>query len=226
VERRARHPVLPPRIFRRHVFTAAIACGFAYQFGSFGLQFMLAIYLQQQWRLDTARAGLLFLPFSLCSVLGVLVLNRGLIHRGPRWLLCTGGVIALVGALTALGVSGTSASWPVFVVGTALVGLGSGMFGPSINAVALQSIATDQSGLASGVLNAARQVGMAVGVGLLGGFIGLANPVLGMRMGVGLVAVCFLAIVVLAARFVRHPAPIASRLTVNSPTSGNSPHET
>jgi EmrB/QacA subfamily drug resistance transporter len=203
VERRSRHPVLPAEIFRHRGYTAAVLCGMAYQFGSFGLQFMLAIYLQEQWHLDTARTGVLFLPFSVCSVLGVLVLNRGLISRGPRWLLCTGGVIALAGALVLLGVSGTEAGWPVLAVGTALVGLGSGMFAPSINAVAMQSLPEGQSGLASGVLNAARQVGMAVGVAVLGGFIGLADPVLGVRIGVGCVAGCFLAVVVLAARYVR-----------------------
>jgi EmrB/QacA subfamily drug resistance transporter len=203
VERRSRAPVLPPEMFAHRAYTAAVGCGMAYQFGSFGLQFMLAIYLQEQWGLDTARTGLLFLPFSVCSVLGVLVLNRGLISRGPKWLLCTGGVIALAGALVLLGVTGTSASWPVFAVGTALVGLGSGMFAPSINAVAMQSLPPGRSGLASGVLNAARQVGMAVGVAILGGFIGLAHPVLGMHVGIACVALCFLAVVVLAARFVR-----------------------
>ena len=140
VERRSRHPVLPAEIFRQRGYTAAVLCGMAYQFGSFGLQFMLAIYLQEQWHLDTARTGVLFLPFSVCSVLGVLVLNRGLISRGPRWLLCTGGVIALAGAVVLLGLSGSDGGWPVFVVGTALVGLGSGMFAPSINAVAMQSL--------------------------------------------------------------------------------------
>lgn len=201
VERHSRHPLLPPAIFRRHVFTASIISGLAYQFGSFGMQFMLAIYLQDQWRVSTGRAGVLFLPFSVCSVLGVLVLNRGLIHRGPRWLLTTGGMIALLGALVLLWVSGSQASWPVFAVGTALVGAGSGMFAPSINAVALQSIGPGYSGLASGVLNTARQIGMAIGVGVLGAFVGFADPVAGMRVGVALVALCFLTILVLGLRY-------------------------
>ncbi len=213
VERRSRHPVLPPDIFRHRAYTAAVGCGMAYQFGSFGLQFMLAIYLQEQWQIDTARTGVLFLPFSVCSVVGVLVLNRGLISRGPKWLLCTGGVIAVLGAVVLLGVSGTESSWPLFAVGTALVGLGSGMFAPSINAVAMQSLDPGRSALASSVLNAARQVGMAVGVAMLGGFIGLADPVLGMRIGVGCVAVCFLAVVVLAARYVRARGQPAGSVT-------------
>lgn len=202
VERRAANPLLPTEIFRRHTFTAAVVSGLAYQFGSFGMQFMLAIYVQERWHLDTARAGALFLPFSLCSLVGVLVLNRGLIHRGARWLLSVGGAIAVLGAVLVLWVSGSEATWPVFVAGTALVGIGSGMFGPSLNATAMGSVDAHYAGLGSGVLNTSRQIGMAIGVGLLGGFISFTDPVLGMRIGMTLVALCFLAIVALALRYV------------------------
>jgi EmrB/QacA subfamily drug resistance transporter len=202
MQRRSKNPLLPPDIFRRHTFTAAVVSGSAYQFGSFGMQFMLAIYVQDQWHLDTARAGVLFLPFSLCSLVGVLALNRGLIHRGPRWLLSVGGAIAVVGAVLLLWVSSADTSWPVFVAGTALVGIGSGMFAPSINAVAMGSVDATYAGLGSGVLNTSRQIGMAIGVGLLGGFISFADPVLGMRIGMTLVALCFLAILLLALRYV------------------------
>lgn len=202
VERRVRHPVLPPVMFRRHTFTAAVVCAMAYQFGSFGMQFMLALYVQDQWHADAARAGVLFLPFSVCSLLGVLVLNRGLIRRGARWLLVTGAVLALLGAFVVLGMPEGWNGWPEFVAGTALVGLGSGMFAPSINAVALGTVDASYAGLSSGVVNTSRQIGMAIGVGLLGGFLALADPTLGMRAGMGLVALCFLAILVLALRYV------------------------
>lgn len=205
VERRVRHPVLPPDMFHRHAFTAAVLSGTAYQFGSFGMQFMLAIYVQDEWHADTARAGVLFLPFSVCSLLGVLVLNRGLIRRGSRWLLCVGAVIALAGAFVVLGMPAGWSGWPVFVAGTALIGLGSGMFAPSINAVAMGSVDATYAGLASGVLNTSRQIGMAVGVGLLGGFISRSDPTVGVRVGMGFVALCFLAILVLALRYVSGP---------------------
>jgi EmrB/QacA subfamily drug resistance transporter len=202
VERRSSHPVLPPAIFRRKEFTASIVCGQAYQIGSFGMQFMLAIFVQEQWHVDTARTGVLFLPFSIGSVVGVLALNRGLLRLGPRRLLSVGSVMAFAGAVVMLGVSGHEPSWPVFAVGTALIGLGSGMFAPSINAVTMQSIEPEYSGLASGVLNTARQIGMAVGVAVLGAFIAMSDPVLGLRIGMGLVGLCFLTVLVLGLRFV------------------------
>lgn len=201
IETRSSHPMVPMAIFRRHAFTASITNGFAFQFGGYGMQFMLAIYVQEHWHISAARAGLLFLPFSVSWVFGTIVLNRRLIHRGPRWLLWTGATASLLGALIGLGVS-TESTWPLFAIGTALVGLGCGVFSPSLNAAAMLSVDPDYAGLGSGVLNTARQIGMAVGVALLGAFIARPDAVLGLRVNMAIVALCFLAIVVLSVRYV------------------------
>jgi EmrB/QacA subfamily drug resistance transporter len=201
IERLSSHPMVPMAMFRRRAFTASITNGFAFQFGGYGMQFMLAIYLQDHWHISAARTGLLFLPFSSCWMFGTGVLNRRLIHRGPRWLLWTGAGTALAGALLVMGVS-DQRTWPLFAVGTALVGLGCGVFAPSLNAAAMMSVDSAYSGLGSGVLNTARQVGMAVGVALLGAFVALPDAVLGMRISMGLVALCFLTVLLLSVRYV------------------------
>jgi EmrB/QacA subfamily drug resistance transporter len=201
IEQRSTQPMLPMAVFRRSAFTASVTNGFAFQFGGYGMQFMLAIYLQQHWHISAARTGLLFLPFGISWVFGTIVVNRRLVHRGPRWLLWTGALSALIGSLLVLPVTDRS-SWLLFAVGTALVGLGCGVFSPSLNAAAMLSIDPDYAGLGSGVLNTARQVGMAIGVALLGSFIAMNNSILGLRIGMSLVAICFLAIIVLSIRYV------------------------
>lgn len=201
IEHRSSHPMIPTAMFRRAAFTASVTNGFAFQFGGYGMQFMLAIFIQEHWHLDAARTGALFLPFAVSWVFGTIVLNRRLIHRGPRWLLWTGATASLVGALLTLGVSGRE-TWPLLEIGTALVGLGCGVFSPSLNAAAMLSVDPAYAGLGSGVLNTARQVGMALGVALLGAFIALPDIVLGMRVDMALVALCFLAIVLLSVRYI------------------------
>jgi len=201
IEKRSSHPMLPLAIFRRHAFTASITNGFAFQFGGYGMQFMLAIFVQEHWHLTAAQTGLLFLPFSISWVFGTIVLARQLVSRGPRWLLWTGATSSLIGALLVLGISDES-SWPLLAVGTAFVGLGCGVFSPSLNAAALLSIDPNFTGLGSGVLNTARQIGMAVGVALLGAFVAIQDQLAGARLGMALVALCFLTIVVLSIRYV------------------------
>lgn len=201
IENRSSHPMVPMAMFRRHAFTASVTNGFAFQFGGYGMQFMLAIYLQDHWHISAARTGLLFLPFSVSWVFGTIVLNRQLISRGPRWLLWTGAGTSFLGALITLAVSAEN-TWPLFAIGTALVGLGCGVFSPSLNAAAMLSVDRAYAGLGSGILNTARQIGMAIGVALLGAFIAQRDIVLGMRVNMALVALCFLAIVVLSVRYI------------------------
>jgi len=201
IEQRSSQPMLPMAVFRRAAFTASVTNGFAFQFGGYGMQFMLAIYLQQHWHISAARTGLLFLPFGISWVFGTIVVNRRLVHRGPRWLLWTGALSALIGSLVMLAMTDRS-SWPLFAIGTALVGLGCGVFSPSLNAAAMLSIDPAFAGLGSGVLNTARQVGMAIGVALLGSFIAMQHALFGLRLSMALVAACFLTIIVLSVRYV------------------------
>lgn len=200
VERRSDHPMLPLAPFRDAAFSASIANGFAFQFGGYGLQFMLAIYVQQRWGLGPARTGLLFVPFAVAWVFGTLGLNRRLLALGHRRLLVAGSLTSLIGTVVLFGVA-DRADWPVFVAATLLVGLGCGVFSPSLNAAALHAVAPAYSGLGSGILNTARQIGMAVGVALLGAFIAVDDALFGLRVGVALVALSFLAIAVLSARW-------------------------
>ncbi|AEW98940.1 MFS transporter [Streptantibioticus cattleyicolor] len=208
VELRSAHPMLPPAIFRRAAFTASVAAGFALQFGGYGLQFMLALHLQRSWGLGASATGVYLLPFSAAWVFGTIVVNRRLVGRGPRFLLWTGAAVSFAGALLLLAMTGPGA-WPWEVVGTALAGLGCGVFSPSLNASALQAVDPAYAGLGSAVLNTARQVGMALGVALLGTFVALPDALLGLRIDVALVASCFLAVVVLSLRYL--PRGIAAR---------------
>jgi EmrB/QacA subfamily drug resistance transporter len=201
IESRSRHPMLPLAVFRRAAFSASITNGFAFQFSGYGMQFMLAVYLQQHWGISAGRTGLYFLPFSVAWVFGTIVVNRRLIGRGPRFLLWTGALTSLIGAALLLGIGGP-ATWPLLAVATALVGLGCGVFSPSLNAAAMLAIDPSYAGLGSGVLNTARQVGMAMGVALLGSLIAARDAETGLRTGIILVALCFVAIIALSLAYV------------------------
>ncbi|MER5432061.1 MFS transporter [Streptomyces sp. NPDC002588] len=200
-ETRTSCPMLPLAVFRRAAFTASITNGFVFQFGGYGLQFMLAIYIQRQWGVSPLRTGVYFLPFGIAWVFGTIVLNRRLVALGPRTLLWAGATVSFAGTLLLLGVQGRD-TWLPFTVGTVLAGLGCGIFAPSLNAAALMSIDPAYVGLGSGILNTARQIGMAMGVALLGSLIGMRDALFGLRVGAVLVAVCFLAIVVLSLCYV------------------------
>ncbi len=201
VELRSAHPMLPLAVFRRPAFTASVACGFAFQFGGYGLQFMLAVHLQQHWGLSALATGGCLVPFAAAWVFGTVVPARRMVALGPRTPMWTGSLTSCAGALLLLGVNGP-ASWPLFAVATVAVGLGCGVCSPSLNATALASIDPAWTGLGSGILNTARQIGTAVGVALLGSLLALPDVLSDLRLAVLAVASCFAAMTALTLRYV------------------------
>lgn len=185
IEHRADEPMMPLGLFRNRAFSAASVGGFAFQFSAYGLQFMLALYLQQQWGLTAVNAGLILIPFSLGAILATVALNPRLLGRGPRFMLLTGTPLVILGALVALGTADVR-SWGWLVAGNALIGIGTGIYSPSLNQVATAGAGAARAGLASGVYNTSRQIGQATGIALLGALAALPDPAFGMRIGLAL----------------------------------------
>jgi hypothetical protein len=69
-------------------------------------------------------------------------------------------------------------SWTIVLPGELIALIGTGLFNPSVSAVALGSVPMESSGVAAGVNDTFRQAGIAVGVAALGALIP-AQSVLG-----------------------------------------------
>lgn len=203
IELRTRHPMLPLGIFRNRPFSAAVAGGFAFQFSCYGLLFMLALFVQSAWQVTPLHAGTLLLPFAAALIVTTVVLNPRLRSRGPRWMLWVGSTWALIGAVVALGIAGP-ATWPVLVLGTVLMGMGTGIYSPTLNVVAATAVDATYAGLASGVYNTARQIGMAIGVAVLGSLVEGAMPaLLGLRWGLLLIIASMACVLGLTLRYIK-----------------------
>src|SRR5690348_18446090 len=85
----------------------------------------------------------------------------------PRWFL--GGGIALVAAgLFVMHGVGPNSSWTVLLPGLMLAGAGVGIANPTLAQVAVGVVPPARSGMASGINNTCRQVGIATGIAGLG----------------------------------------------------------
>jgi MFS family permease len=180
-----------------------VAGGFAFQFSSYGMLFMLAIFMQQAWHVTPLRTGMLLLPFAIAFIVTTTVFNPRLIRRGARWMLWAGGAWAVLGGMVALGVS-TAQTWPLLVLGTMMMAVGIGIYSPTLNVVATTTVDAAFAGLASGVYNTSRQIGMGMGIAILGSLVGGSLPALaGLRIGLTLIVACAAAIMVLSLRYIK-----------------------
>jgi MFS transporter, DHA2 family, methylenomycin A resistance protein len=220
VEHRSRRPIMPLRVFRSPGFSKAVAGGFAFQFGAYGLQFFLAVHLQSAWHISALTGGLLLASFPIGIVLASATLNPFLLRAGTRVMILTGASAAGTGSLALLLVQ-SRREWWLLVLAEFVIGTGTGVYSTALNKLASGSLGSDRAGLASGIYNTARQVGQCVGIAILGTLATVSDAGSGYRLAIALVTGCAVAIVAtelprgraaaVAVERRPHSAPVAAR---------------
>ena len=170
VVRQARtpQPLVPLRIFRSRVVSAANLVQALMFAGMFGMFFLGALYLQRVLGYDAFQVGLAFLPVAVAIGALSLGFSPRLITRfGARQTLLPGLVLIVVGLLVFVRV-GVDADYmsgilPVML----LLGVGAGLSFPSLMTLAMSGVAPSDSGLASGLVNTTQQVGGALGLAVI-----------------------------------------------------------
>ena len=166
-ELRTDAPMLPMRFFRSRTFSAVNAASLLMFAGMFGSIFLLTQFLQLIQGYSPTEAGLRMLPWTGMTLL-VAPLAGALTDRiGGRTVVASGMGLMAVGlgwlaVLAEPGVSYTS-QIPAFV----LSGAGMAMFFAPTGAMVMSSVRPHEEGIASGVNNALREVGGALGVAVL-----------------------------------------------------------
>lgn len=166
-EARTAHPLLPLSIVldrnRGAAFLAIAISGV----GSFAIFLYLSYYLQQTLGFSATEAGFSFLPFAGVLILGAGISGSVLLPRyGPRPVIPAGGLFA-AGALVLLTRIDQDTSFATGVLPSVLLfGFGTGLIFGSAQNVATQGVISDNSGVASAMVNTMQQVGGSIGLAL------------------------------------------------------------
>jgi EmrB/QacA subfamily drug resistance transporter len=172
VERRVAEPMLPLELFRRPAFTGVQLAAFAVSGSVFALFLYLTLYLQNYLGLTPFQAGLRYLPITLASFFAAPVAGALLSRVQARLMLSVGLAGAGLGLLLMGGVDAGS-DWTTMLGGFLVAGAGVGLINPVIADVAVSVVPKEQSGMAAGINDTFRQVGVAVGIAVWGAiFVG------------------------------------------------------
>ncbi len=167
IERRVREPMLPLGLFKRPAFTGVQIAAFAVSGSMFALFLYLTLYLQNYLGLTPFEAGVRYLPITLASFF-VAPLAGALLSRVPARVMLSIGLIGTgVGLLLMSGIQAGD-DWTGLLAGFLVGGAGVGLLNPVIADVALSVVPKEQSGMASGINDTFRQVGIAVGIAAWG----------------------------------------------------------
>lgn len=167
IEARSRSPMLPLELFRISTFTVAAVAGVVVNLAYYGLIFVFSLFFQIQQNLSPQLTGLAFLPMTIV-LMGVNVLAGRLITRfSARLLMVLGLMLAAFGYLLLMPVSVDGSYW-FLIVPMLLAASGTALMVPTMTNATLSSVDASRAGIASGVLNSARQVGGMLGVAVFG----------------------------------------------------------
>jgi DHA2 family methylenomycin A resistance protein-like MFS transporter len=196
-EHRHRDPMLPPWLFRDRQFTGATLVGAAINFGFYGEIFLLSLYFQQLRGFSPLIAGLALFPQPGIASVVSSVSGRETARRGPRTVMVTGLAVGASGLFAATLVGATTPYW-VLVLPLLAIGFGISYTMPATTVAIIDAAPAGRAGIASGALNAGRQVGSTLGVAVSGSLVvSLASFTTAYRLSVIVGGVVFVAAAVL-----------------------------
>jgi EmrB/QacA subfamily drug resistance transporter len=173
-ERRRQDPLLELRFFRSVPFSGATLTAVSGLAALAGFLFLNSLYLQEARGFSALHAGLLTLPMAVVTAVCAPLAGRLVGSRGPRLpLVIAGGGIAVSGVVLA----GITATTPIslLMVGYVCFGVGFGMLNAPITNAAVSGMPREQAGLAAAVASTSRQVGISLGVAVIGAVVA-ASP--------------------------------------------------
>jgi DHA2 family methylenomycin A resistance protein-like MFS transporter len=168
-ERRQTAPMLPLSLFRSRSLCGATVIGLIFNLVLYGTLLCLSLFLQGTRHESVLVTGLLLLPMSIVVGAGSLASGRLTARFGPQPPMIAGLTAGAAGAAL-LATAGTGTSLWLITGGSILLGLVS-LAMPAMTAVVVGAAGREHAGIASGILNAARQSGGALGVAVLGALL-------------------------------------------------------
>lgn len=165
-ERLARNPIVPLSTFRIRGLAAANITGLVGYAGMLSMFFFLTLYMQTVLGYSPIAAGAAYLPLTFAVGVSAGIGSKLLTRLGSRAVICTGAVIASGGLLLLARVPVHGSYAADILPGLLVVSAGLGPVFVGVTAAANAGATADQAGLVAAILNAAQQIGGALGLAI------------------------------------------------------------
>jgi EmrB/QacA subfamily drug resistance transporter len=171
VERHKARPMLDLALFSNRTFTGASLVVALLAGGTFGAFVFVTLFLLDVQHRDPIEAGLVLAPLAVVSFVVSALAGRWSERVPLRGALVTGMAVTTAGVLMLRAGLSEDASWLALLPGLAVAGAGVGLANPLATFAHLGVLPPAQGGLASALNNTARQLGLAIGIAVLGALL-------------------------------------------------------
>lgn len=163
-------PLIDIRLFCDTTFSAVVVANLLSVLGLSGVVFFLSQYFQLVTGYSPLQAGLAELPAAVAATVSGVLAGLAVRIWSRRVVLATG--LALIGlAMASLTTITSSTGYPRIGVALFVVGVGLGLAYAVANDLILDSVPAERSGAAAAVSETAYELGMALGIALLGSIV-------------------------------------------------------
>ena len=167
IELRSRQPLVPFRIFSSRTLTGANVSGLLIGASLFSMFFFISLYMQQVLGFDALQAGLSYLPLAFTIIATAGIASQIATKVGFKPVLIAGMLLVAAGLLWFSQVSAGGSYASDMLGPSILAGAGLGFAFVPVTIAAVSGVRDQDSGLASGLINTAQQVGGALGLAVL-----------------------------------------------------------
>lgn len=168
LERYRKDPMIDLTIFKSAAFDGTIVAAFCLGAGLYAFFTYMTVWMQNYLGYTAVETGVRQLAIGLFSLFFGPVAGA-LSNRLPkRWLIGAGLLLIAGGLFEIERVVSLHVTYLDFVVGFMLMGLGNATVNPPLSAAAMDSVELKHVGMASGVMNVFRQLGISFGIVILG----------------------------------------------------------
>lgn len=174
-ERRATTPITPLRLFTDRNRTISYVVRFLLVGGSFGQFFFLSQFLQEITRYSAIQTGLCFVPVTACLFVASQFSARVLSGRVSSKAQMLAGLLCSTTGLFLLSRLTVHSTYSSLLGALILFGTGNGIAFVPLTNMTLTGVSHEDAGAASGLVNAAQQLGGALGLALLVTVFGAAS---------------------------------------------------
>jgi EmrB/QacA subfamily drug resistance transporter len=167
LQMRGKAPLMPLRLFRMRGVTGANIVMLLVGAVFFSMWYFLSLYVQDVLGYGPLRAGVAFLPMGIAIIIGAQATSRAMPRTGVRPLLFVGTALAAGGFFWLSRIGPDSHYWSAVFGPGMIIAFSLGVLFPPLAAAATLDVGRSEAGLASGLLNTARQVGGSLGLAIL-----------------------------------------------------------
>ena len=166
-QRRGARPLMALALFDHRAFAMGGTVAFIYGMALFGSTYLVPVFMQEALHLPPSQAGAVLLPAGLVLALTIPVAGRFADRIAVSRMVSAGLVLLAASFFLMLGV-GTATSLALITLWAVVGRLGLGMIMPSLNLGSMQGVPNTLIAQGSSTVNFLRQLGGAVGIGLVG----------------------------------------------------------